>query len=141
MSFLSGEIRDRVIALDVFVAPVMEGVSGGDVEIFSDVSRRISCRAIFDTGATETCLSSSIVDKLGLESYGVYPIDTAAGVVASGAYDFFVNIPMRGSSPDFYIFGGDFDSGDSGIDVLVGMDIIMRGLLTVSSSGTFSFSV
>jgi hypothetical protein len=107
--------------------------------------------ALFDTGATATCISPKVVNDLGLVPVGKANMISASHVTATNQYIFAVGMPVgvqqaatgivsttMSMFPD--ISGLEFQPAGAVYDILVGMDIIMRGVLTVDFSRHWSFS-
>lgn len=102
--------------------------------------RKESVKALWDTGATCTCISSELASRLSLKSVGKIRIHTPSG--QKDAKTYCVDIAL----PNNVWFGGvqvsDSDIGKQGLDMLIGMDIISAGTLAVSNyegKTTFSF--
>jgi hypothetical protein len=107
--------------------------------------------ALFDTGASATCISPKVVTDLGLAPVGKVPMISASHVTPTNQYIFWVGMPIGfqqaptgsvsgtfGMFPD--ISGLEFQPAAVVYDILIGMDIIMRGVLTVDFSRHWSFS-
>lgn len=93
-------------------------------------SKSIKINATWDTGATNTCLSQSIVDGLGLIPSGVTNIQTAGGTKTVNSY--LVNIVL----PNHVGIKGVMVSGLQDLantDCLIGMDIISRGDFSITN--------
>lgn len=99
--------------------------------------------ALWDTGATISCISMDVVSKLGLVSTGKMEINTPAGKKEVNTYS--VDIVLPNKVQDVLISNCtvcDSDIGDQGISLLIGMDIIQLGDFSVSNYGgqtVFSF--
>jgi hypothetical protein len=107
--------------------------------------------ALFDTGASATCISPRIVKDVGLTPIGKVNMISASHVVAANQYIFCVGFPIgmqqqptgtvSGALNVFEnITGLEFQPAGATYDVLVGMDIIARGVLTLDFQGHWSFS-
>lgn len=115
-------------------------------------------KALIDTGAMGTCITVATAKKLSLQPVGKVPIQGVSGVKYHNNYlfhvGFLINIaPLPDPSPDgqkvmnqeLYMLpnqiqGAEFDSGQHKFDVLLGMDVIATGNLTVGSGGIFSWA-
>lgn len=108
-------------------------------------------RALIDTGATTTCITENAAKKLSLQPSGVVGVQGVGGATYHPSYIFkigFVDLQqdeLGYQNPQFYLFdkeieGPQFDCGKEEFDVLLGMDILRFGTLTVSNSGNFKFS-
>jgi hypothetical protein len=103
------------------------------------------------TGASGTCITASAARKLGLEPSGIVPVQGVGGASFHNAYIFkvgFVDLRKNElgsiSDPNFIslkeINGVEFDCGSADFEVLLGMDVLSIGTLTVAGRGTFKFT-
>lgn len=98
--------------------------------------------ALWDTGATGTCISHAVVTQLGLIPSGKQDIRTPSGCTTVNTYLVDIKLPN-----DVYIKDAlvcDSEIGNQGLGVLIGMDIITRGDFCVSNYGgktVFSFRI
>ena len=109
-------------------------------------------RALIDTGAQVTSITANAAQKLKLEPSGIVGIQGFAGPAYHNSYIFklgFVDIhesELGYKHPKFHLLdkeieGPEFDCGvDADFDVLLGMDVLSIGTLTISSNGMFKFS-
>lgn len=88
-------------------------------------------RAQWDTGATGTCISKEVVDKLNLKPIGKILIRTPSGQGYANSY--LVNIDLNNEVRFSNLKVMDSEIGSQGIDVLIGMDIISQGDFSVSN--------
>jgi hypothetical protein len=90
----------------------------------------INVTAIWDTGATGTSITSSVVRRLGLTPTGGTNVSTANGVVFQNTYTIDVGLPngviIRG------IVATEVSSL-AGADALIGMDIITLGDFSITN--------
>lgn len=96
------------------------------------------CQAIWDTGATGTCITHKVVEALGLYPIGYCKISTAGGVVDSPRYRVDVRLPNNVVITNMVVTECTLD----GADVLIGMDLITMGDFAISNYGgktVFSF--
>jgi hypothetical protein len=100
--------------------------------------------ALVDTGATRTAISQNVIAKAGLVSRGQEPVGNVRRTEMHDTFLFYVGIwPENDDGSPSAIFGiGDaimgIDGGDSRYyDVLLGMDIIMRGALHLNWGASF----
>lgn len=91
----------------------------------------ISVSAIWDTGATQTCISTHIVKELGLTAIGYETVHTANGITDVGQYIVDVVLPNRINVKGARV--NEFTGGPS-IDMLIGMDIISKGDLSITNA-------
>jgi hypothetical protein len=113
-------------------------------------------RALIDTGATTTMITKNVVSFLGLEPVTKVPYATRTGIQWVSAYLFHVAfygpvVPLSADPEESeslvnsmrvctkVITGGEIENQDS-FDVLLGMDVITTGNLTVNVDGTFGFA-
>ena len=89
-------------------------------------------RALWDTGATMSCISHEVVRALGLTPTGKTPIHTPSGTGLSNTY--LVNIQLL---PSNVLLRGvqvcDSEIGGQSLGVLLGMNIICQGDFAVSN--------
>lgn len=113
--------------------------------------------ALIDTGATSTMVTRRLARVLDLQPATKLPYRNKDGLIWTTAYLFHVVffggiVPLAGDSPEDgesrvsnthvlkkIITGGEIDDQDS-FDVLLGMDVITTGNLTISMDGTFGFA-
>lgn len=147
MPCLSGSFQYPAgIIVPVVVLPI--GI-GGDGSIISGQVLR-NFRALLDTGATQTCITTKVVQDVGLTPKGRRPMLSASHTVTVNTYLFSIGFPM-GVAPDprgtvsgnMFIFhaidGMEFNAGGSTFDVLLGMDVLSRGSFKIDFDGHFSF--
>ena len=97
-------------------------------------------KALWDTGATGTCISYDVVNKLSLIATGKKNIQTPSGTGVVNTYLIDIQLPNNVNIKDVEVC--DSEIGSQGIDVLIGMDIINLGDLSVSNynnATVFSF--
>ncbi len=98
--------------------------------------------AIIDTGATATCISSRLAREMGLIPVSRGSMSTANGIVTVNVYYVDIVMPFGGiayAEPKKSV--SEFICEDDTIKVLIGMDVIGKGQLSVSFNGTFTFSM
>ena len=110
-------------------------------------------KAMLDTGASSTCISSKVAQELNLQAIGLGEMISASERTAKKKYLFAIGVttihkvnPMgqsaEGSVHMFMppIEGLEFHRDETTkFDVILGMDIIMRGSLKLDFDGHFSF--
>ena len=100
----------------------------------------VTSRALWDTGSTQSCISSRLVKKLGLKVYQRREFQTPTGIVALEMYR--VNISLDNKEiPGLIVPCIDLDEN---VDFLIGMDIITLGDFAVTNMEertTFSFRI
>ena len=98
--------------------------------------------ALWDTGATITCISNHIVNSLKLIPLGKNQIKTPSGFKEVNTYLIDVILPNNVGVQNVLVC--DSDIGEQGIDFLIGMDIITLGDFVVNNHNgltTFSFRI
>lgn len=104
--------------------------------------KTISVIALWDTGATGTCISAEVVSSLSLIPAGKKNIQTPSGSSQVNTYLINVTLPNNVNIPDVEVC--DSEIGNQGIGMLVGMDIINTGDFSVSNyqgKTVFSFRI
>jgi len=97
----------------------------------SNGDRSVVVNALWDTGASFTCISKNVVQKLDLTSIGKRTIVTPSSSTTVNRY--LVNIKLPNNVEIVNLEVCDSEIGKGGFDVLVGMDIITRGDFAVSN--------
>ena len=87
--------------------------------------------ALWDTGATGTCISKEVVTALSLIPLGKQQIHTPVGLSTVNTYQIDILLPNKVLVSDVIV--RDSEIGDQGLGVLIGMDIINLGDFAVSS--------
>lgn len=96
-------------------------------------------RAQWDTGATSTCISQAVIDRLDLKPISQTMIQTPSGNRVMTVYLIDVKLPNNLLVKDVQAIGSEI--GSQGIDMLIGMDIIGLGDFSVSNyAGSTKFS-
>ena len=90
--------------------------------------REIECVAIWDTGATNSCISMAVVDALKPVSTGKRWMSTPNGKRLSDTYIMDIVLPNNVVIPDLVVC----DAGIEGVGMLIGMDIISQGDFAVT---------
>lgn len=112
-----------------------------DIDICSE-EKSFSAKAQWDTGASGTCISSEVVDALGLVSTGKQIIQTPSGQSVVDTYSVDIQFPNNVVIPDLMVCGTKI--GEQGIQVLIGMDVLLLGDFAVSNyqgKTVFSFRI
>ena len=97
-------------------------------------------RAIWDTGATSTVVTSKVVSDLGLKPISYTRISTPSGTMTCGQYLVDVILPQNVVAQNITVL----EAMPSGCDALIGMDIIGHGDFAVSNMNgktAFTFRV
>lgn len=99
--------------------------------------------SLIDTGATRTCISKQAATAAGLIAIGKLPMVSATQTIPMDFYLADILLPMGTAGlhlPNMQLMEFNCDP-NSPFQILVGRDILARGVLTVSFDGHFSFSV
>ena len=95
-------------------------------------------RALWDTGATKSVISPAVVKELGLQPVGMVKIKGATG--DGNCRVFVVNFRLPNKTTVYGVMAAECDL--DGFDVLIGMDVIVLGDLSLShkdGKSMFSF--
>jgi len=87
--------------------------------------------ALWDTGATISCISKAVVDRLGLVPISKTMMRGASGDKIANVY--LVDILLRNNVVVKDIQVMEAEIGGQGIDLLIGMDIILLGDFAVTN--------
>ena len=102
--------------------------------------KTIDVKGQWDTGATNSCISNNVVEKLSLIPIGKKIMSTPSGKSERNTYLVDLLLPNHVKINDLEVI--DSNIGEQGIGLLVGMDIIMQGDFAVSNyqnKTTFTF--
>jgi len=96
---------------------------GFDPQTTTNPPKPYICQAIWDTGATNSCISKKIVDACDLKPISIAESHTANGISRRPVY--LVNVLLRNNVgiPNLRVIEADI----YGADMLIGMDIIAHG--------------
>jgi len=123
--------RLNVITSDVHVHEAFDVTKGQP-----PVARKFT--GLWDTGASASVISRSVVDALGLMPTGMATVNHAAGTVQTETYLVGMMLPNEVGFPVLPVTLGTL----AGFDVLIGMDVICNGDFSISNFGgetVFSF--
>lgn len=104
--------------------------------------KTISVLALWDTGATRTCISNDVVSQLSLVPTGKKNIRTPSGSSQVNTYLIDITLPNNLNIANVEVC--DSEIGGQGTGMLIGMDIITTGDFSVSNfknNTVFSFRV
>lgn len=113
----------RVLQTIVTIFPAMT-----EEEALKNPPQIFETAAVWDTGATGTVITKKVADHLGLKPIGVTQVNHAAG--SSMMNEYLVNVSL----PNGVVFQGlrVTEGGLTGIEALIGMDIIASGDFAVT---------
>ena len=100
--------------------------------VFRANDKDISVKALWDTGATGTCISYEVAAELGIKPVSLETIDTADG--KANSYVYLVDVILMNNVTFRDILVGGVNIGGQGIGALIGMDIISCGVNPSSSA-------
>lgn len=95
-------------------------------------------RALWDTGASRSTISSNVVERLGLQPTGFTDVYHAQGKGCTNVYKVNILLPNQTGYMAMDVLEGDLHN----FDVLIGMDIISQGDFSITHEGNrtiFSF--
>lgn len=101
-----------------------------DVEL-SNGATVITVPGQWDTGATNSCISHDVVDKLSLAPIGYVNNLTPSGSVYQKSYSVDISLPNHLRVTDVRV--SESEIGAQGIGILLGMDIIRHGDFSISN--------
>jgi hypothetical protein len=107
--------------------------------------------ALLDSGASVTCISNNVVQKLGLQPSGKTNMSGSTGASTVDQYTFGVGLVFGATQAPTGAFTGqlnlhmvqgcEFTHHGFGFDVLVGRDILCKGAFSMSFDGHFILSL
>ena len=87
--------------------------------------------AVWDTGATNSCISNKVIKELGISPFGYKYVGTANGRMKCGKYEISLRLPNSVVFENIIVLGF---SGGENIDMLIGMDIINAGDFSITNA-------
>lgn len=93
--------------------------------------RECVAQSLWDTGATNSCISINVVRNLALHSIGQINVQTPTGEETVDLYLVNITLPNDIVIENTSVCGSKI--ADQGIDLLIGMDIISRGDFVVTN--------
>lgn len=133
----------RQLIVDVAVQPAQIIVPGVTPTPWVPSSTVSTLRGLIDTGAGGTCITRSAARAMGLRPRGKKGVGGVSSIEVHNRYRFVLGALYedRGERGYFWfdeVNGVDFrDNGD--FDVLIGMDVIGQGDLTIRRDGRFTW--
>jgi hypothetical protein len=97
----------------------------------SPIPQMVPARALWDTGATKSGLSSNLIAKLSLVSCGTAQINHGGGTSIAPRY--MVNFYLPHKVAAIGILAAEVQTAKDQFDVIVGMDVIDLGDFTISN--------
>jgi predicted aspartyl protease len=105
------------------------------------ISSHRNYNALLDTGANTTAISSKVITDLNLEHHAISELETAAGMVVVNVYT--IDLLVHFGNQAVYIKKLRVTEAKlpTAFDLLLGMDVILRGHLSISFDHHFTFSI
>lgn len=88
--------------------------------------------ALWDTGATSSCISQKVINTMGLIATGQMNVLTPQGSMQVGTYLVDIFLPNKVLIKDVSVCGSNIDNQN--LDMLIGMDIISLGDFAITHS-------
>jgi hypothetical protein len=95
--------------------------------------RGVEVTGIWDTGATNSCISKEIVEALGLKQFGESTVSSIEGKVPVHTYIVDIQLPNRNRLPDVEVACTELLDGE--LAMLIGMDVIKNCDFSISNVG------
>lgn len=130
----------QVVIIDPTQTPVSSGgtIKGTTLNVFL---------ALADTGASSTCISQKVAQDVGLQPSGKTLMSGATGQSPVDQYTFVVAFMLNptqdpsghlsGSLASHIVQGCEFANHGFGFDVLLGRDILCKGVFSLSGDGHY----
>ena len=118
---------DRIIT-DISVTPSFDPKNPPDPP-----HAQLSTKALWDTGASKSVLSTDFVKKLGIKPVGTSQVHHGDGTSTRNTY--MVNFYLPNGVCVAGVLATEFPASHNHFDVLVGMDVICFGDLAISNVG------
>lgn len=149
MPSLKGSLDGGRIIVDVGVQPALSSIQGVTAQASAVIIQIRQFRGLIDTGAQRTCITRSAARDLQLKPRGKIRLGNVSSIETHNSYSFAVGFWLRLGNGDtmnettsYYgldpVMGADFKD-NSDFDLLIGMDVITQGDLTIRRGGTFEF--
>ena len=145
MPCLSGEYKPEtgvLFRVGIFLPGAARATSGSANAENTDAVHVSGELALVDTGASKTSISTKLATDLGLQAIGRKRVQGVTGEkeVNRHTVDF-----VLGFGAQSIVIGNlevyEIDPVNAPFDVLVGRDILCRGVFTMDFSGRFTFSI
>lgn len=104
--------------------------------------KELIVNAKWDTGATTSCVTQKVIDKLDLKPVGEMTVTTSNHTSVAKTYLIDIILPSNYKCEQIVVIGGQINNAIH--DMLIGMDIISRGDFAVSNFNgrtTFTFRI
>jgi len=110
-----------------------------DVDVAQSAVARgeyVRCKALWDTGAVATVVSSRLVRALGLSAIDQNMATTVQGSYLASIYLLDVLLPNKMLVKSLRVSDGEFDD----CDILIGMDLIRLGDMMITNGSAMKFT-
>jgi hypothetical protein len=146
MPCISGNFGPAGILLQAVIIPSQE-----EFRALQQAGRTKLYVALVDTGANCTCITPRVVQETGLVPIGKRDMVSASHVTPTNNYLFSLGLlagglqqqPTGEVSGSISVFDGingmEFNAGPARFDILLGMDVLRKGVLSFSFDGHFCF--
>jgi len=141
MPCISGTFDSKIgILLEITVSPAQS-----DHGQQSAPAPRVASRGLADTGASRTCISTGLAQKLNLPAKGKINLTGATGQKAVNTYlvDFELAFGsgMAAKIKDLLVLEFDGFGDGNNFEVLIGRDVLFQGVFTTAFTQHFTFSL
>ena len=135
----------RRLIIDVALQPAQIIVHGVEPETHVPSAEVSTLRGLIDTGAQRTCITKSAARQMGLRPRGKMRLGSVYSIEQHNQYRFVLGaLYDDGGTRGYFWFdevvGVDFRDNED-FEVLIGMDIISQGDLTVRRDGSFDWQL
>jgi predicted aspartyl protease len=137
MPCLSGKFDPNIgplINISVLAAGVLTSSFSGNIATLP---------ALIDTGTSVTCIPQNVAQAVPLQPIGLRPMVSATHSVPVNVY--IVDLSLTFGAAGFVIQGTQvmefIPEGNASLQMLLGRDVICKGVLTLSFDGHFTFSL
>lgn len=91
----------------------------------------VKARALWDTGATNSCITKGLADKIGLKPFTVVNVHHAVGTTPRNVYKVNIALPNNIAVPMVNVTECESTAGK--FDLIIGMDIITVGDFAITN--------
>lgn len=118
----------RKCSFTVYVIDDIKQILTYNIKIQSN-NKIMNVASLWDTGAATTCISKNVVKTLNLTSNEEVYIDTPSGRSKTKIYEIDIILPNEVYLKNIKVY--ETTIGDQGFDLLIGMDIISKGIFVL----------
>ena len=145
MPGVSGDYDPNVgILLQVGILPggTIQRTQGGQTAAGNATVTALGAQGLVDTGASKTSISPKLAKTLELQTSGKVQVQGVTGTVPVDSYAVDLMLAFGGHSAAIEnLEVCELNLGQAPFDVLIGRDILCRGVLTMDFAGRFTFSI